>query len=91
MVLAKHHKTLHHHQQIFKTKTRIRQQILKVLIMHPLTQAVSENPQQLKIGQEATMLQVSLKTGTEIFPRQRQHNQHLKMLIRMQTGQLVTM
>ena len=87
MVLASHHKTLHHHQQIYKTKIRIRQQILQVPIMHPLTQVQFENPQQQQIGQGVTMQRLRLKIETEIFQLPRQHNQPLRMLIQMQIGQ----
>jgi len=59
--------------------------------MHPLTQVRFVNPQQQQIGQEATMQLVRLKIGTEIFQPRRQHNQPLRMLIQMQTGQSVTM
>lgn len=59
--------------------------------MHRPTLARYENPQQLKTDQEATMPRVSPKIGTEICLLLRQHSQHLKMLIQMQTGQLVIM
>ena len=74
-----------------KIKIRIKQQILKGQTMPQLMLGQFENPQQHKIGLEAIMLQDRLKTEIEICRLQRQHSQHPKMLIPMQTGQLVTM
>lgn len=91
MVQANHHKTLLLHQQIFRKKSRITQQIPRVPIMHPPTLALSENPQQLKIGRQAMVPTVRQKTGTVIYPLQRQHNLHHKTLIQMQIGQSVIM
>ena len=90
MGLIKLLQTLRHRQQIYKTKIRIRQQILQVQIMHRLTLVQFENPQQQQTGQEVTMQQLRLKTGIEIFQLLRQLNRHLRMLIQMQIGQSVT-
>ena len=71
-------------------KIRIKQQIHKGQTMPPQMQGQFENPQQHKIGLVAIMLQDSPKIEIEICLLQRQLSQHPKMLIQMQTGQLVT-
>ena len=90
MALTNLLRTRHHHQQIYKTKIRIRQQILQVRIMRRLTLVPFVNPQQQQTGQEATMQQLRLKIGIEISQLRRQHNRPLRMLIQMRIGQSVT-